>query len=182
MGTIIVPKPNAKEQEAFSQGGITLIEDIPENDFLQMAVAFLNAHNVLHLSTCKNNEPRCTPVEYFNNGLTVHMFCEGGGKIANMKANPKVSYSIADPYDPAADFFGASGLQVWGTATVFKKNDDPEQFRQIVQYSRNMKELGEQGLEEAANTYNFNVVSIEPYKIRRLSYRQGYRNIIWKKE
>lgn len=182
MGKITVPKPNERERQAFAQGGIQLIEDITEDEFLQMAVDFLNSHNVLHLSTCKNNEPRCTPVEYFNKGLTVHMFCEGGGKIANMKANPKVSYSISDPYNPAQDFFGASGMQVWGIATVFKKNDDLDRFKQIVQYSRNMQELGEQGLEEAANTYNFNVVSIEPYKIRRLCYREGFRNIIWKKE
>ncbi len=182
MGKIIIPKPNEREQAAFMQGGIRLIESITEDDFLKMVVTFLNGHNVLHLSTCKNNEPRCTPVEYFNNGLTIHMFCEGGGKIANMKANSNVSYSIADPYEPAQDFFGASGLQVWGTATVFKKNTDPDQFKQIAKHARNMQELGEQGLEEAANTYNFNVISIEPYKIRRLAYREGYRNIIWKKD
>ena len=182
MGKVIVPKPNAREQEAFARGGINLIEDMSEDDFLEMAVDYLNSHNVLHLSTCKNNEPRCTPVEYFNNGLTVYMFCEGGGKIGNIKVNPKVSYSIADPYNPAQDFFGASGMQVWGTATVFKKNTDLERFKQVVQFSRYMKELGEQGLGEAANTYNFNVVTIEPYKIRRLCYREGYRNILWKKE
>lgn len=182
MGKIIVPKANAREQEAFSHAGIQLIEEITEDDFLQMATDFLNAHNVLHLSTCRNNEPRCTPVEYFNNGLTVHMFCEGGTKIANMKENPKVSYSIADPYDPASDFFGASGLQVWGTASVFKKNTDLERFKQIARHSHTMKDLGDQGLEEAASTYNFNVVTIEPYRMRRLCYRKGYRNIIWEKE
>ena len=108
MGSLIIPKPNAREREAFSRAGVELFEDMTEEAFLQMAINYLNSHNVLHLSTCKNNEPRCTPVEYFNNGLTVHMFCEGGGKIANMKANNKVAYSIADPYDPARDFFGAS--------------------------------------------------------------------------
>jgi hypothetical protein len=182
MGKVMIPKANQKEQAAFDHGGVTLIESLSEEAFLQMAIEYLDNHNVLHLSTCKNNEPRCTPVEYFNNGLTVHMFCEGGGKISNIKANPKVSYSIADPYNPAQDFFGASGMQVWGTATFFKKNDDPDQFKQIVKYARNMQELDDQGLGEAAESYNFNVVSIVPNKIRRLCYRQGYRGVIWKNE
>jgi len=182
MGKVIIPKPNAREKAAFEMAGIAMIESLSEEAFLEMAVQYLSEHNVLHLSTCKNNEARSTPVEYFNNGLTVHMFCEGGGKIANMKENAKVAYSIADAYNPGQDFFGASGMQVWGTATVFKKKEDPERFRQIARYSRYMKELNEQGLGESIDALNFNVVSIEPVKIRRLCYRKGYRNIIWKKE
>ena len=181
MGTVIVPQPNAKERQAFDMAGITMLADMTEEEFLEMAVRYLGSHNVLHLATCRDNEPRCTPVEYFNNGLTVHMFCEGGSKIANMKANEKVSYSIADPYDPGSDFFGASGMQVWGTASVFKKNEDIARFREIREHSRYLKQLQEQGLGEAADSYNFNVVTIVPYKIRRLCYRQGLRNVIWKK-
>jgi hypothetical protein len=182
MGKVIVPQPNAKEQAAFAMAGITMRDSMTEEEFLAMAESFLTAHNVLHLATCKNNEPRCTPVEYFNNGLIVYMFCEGGGKIANLKANPHVSYSIADPYNPGADFFGASGMQVWGIATVFKKNDDPDRFREIRNYSRYRKQLEAQGLGEAADSYNFNVITIAPYKIRRLCYRAGLRNVIWKKD
>jgi len=182
MGKVIVPQPNAKERAAFAMAGITIKEFMTEEEFLEMTIQFLSSHNVLHLSTCKNNEPRCTPVEYFNNGLTVHLFCEGGGKIANMKANPKVSYSIADAYNPGVDFFGASGMQVWGIASVFKKNDDIQRFKEIRTHSRYLKELAEQGLGETADSYNFNVVTIVPYKIRRLCYRKGLRNVIWKKD
>lgn len=181
MGTVIVPQPNEKELKAFALAGLTMLASMTEEEFLAMATAYLDSHNVLHLATCKNNEPRCTPVEYFNKGLTVHMFCEGGGKIANIKANERVSYSIADPYDPGTDFFGASGMQVWGTASVFKKNTDIERFREIRVHSRYLRQLEAQGLGEAADSYNFNVVSIIPCKIRRLCYRQGLRNVIWKK-
>ena len=73
-------------------------------------------------------------------------------------------------------------MQVWGRATFFKKNTDPERFKQIRQYSRYMKELEDQGLGDAAGSYNFNVLTIEPYKIRRLCYREGMRNVIWKKD
>lgn len=182
MGKVIVPQPNAKERAAFEMAGLTMKLSMTEEEFLAMAIEYLSTHNVLHLSTCRDNEPRCTPVEYFNNGLVVYMFCEGGGKIANIKANPKVSYSIADPYNPAEDFFGASGMQVWGTASVFKKNEDVARYRQIRTYSRYLKQLEEQGLGETADSYNFNVVAVEPYKMRRLCYRRGLRNVIWKKE
>lgn len=182
MGTVIVPQPNEKERAAFGMAGLTMRASMTEEEFLAMAIDYLNRHNVLHLATCKNNEPRCTPLEYFNNGLTVYVFSEGGGKIANLKENHLVSFGIADPYDPATDFFGASGMQVWGRATYFKKNDNPEGFQQIRRYSRYMRQLEEQGLGEAAATYNFNVITIEPYKIRRLCYREGLRNVIWKKE
>ena len=180
MGKVIVPQPNAKELKAFDMAGITMRATMTEDEFIGMAITYLGSHNVLHLATCKDNEPRCTPVEYFNNGLTVHMFCEGGGKIANLQVNEKVSYSIADPYNPGVDFFGASGMQVWGIADVFKKNDDIDRFREIRKYSRYLKQLEEQGLAEAADSYNFNIVTIAPYKIRRLCYRQGLRNVIWK--
>jgi hypothetical protein len=64
---------------------------------------------------------------------------------------------------------------------VFKKNEDVARFKEIRRYSRYLKQLDEQGLGEVADSYNFNVISIEPYKIRRLCYRKGLRNVIWKK-
>ena len=181
MGKVIVPQANQRERAAFASVDIKLIESISEEGFLKVIIDFLNRHNVLFLATCKDNEPRCTPLEYFNNGLTVHVFSEGGGKIANLKANASVAYGIADPYHPDQDFFGASGLQVWGTATIFKKSDAPEKFQEIRKYARYTEALKKQGMEEAANTVNFNVITIEPAKIRYLNYRSGFRNVIWKK-
>jgi general stress protein 26 len=182
MGKVIVPQANERERAAFARVNIKLIESITEEEFLKIIVDFLNQHNVLFLSTCKDNEPRCTPLEYFNSGMEVYIFSEGGGKIANLKANPAVAYGIADPYHPDRDFFGASGLQVWGTASVFKKSDDPQRFNEIREYARYTEALKKQGLEQMANTVNFNVITIEPVKIRYLCYRRGFRNVIWKKE
>ena len=59
---------------------------------------------------------------------------------------------------------------------------DLDRFREIQKYTRTQQGLADQGLDEAANSYNFNILTIEPYKIRRLCYREGFRNIIWKKE
>jgi len=161
---------------------VKLVEDMPVEEFENMIIEYLNQHNVLHLATCKDNEPRCTPLEYFNNGLTVYISSEGGGKFANLKVNPKVSFSISDPYDPGEDFFGAAGLQVWGIATTFKKNDDLERYEAVRKFSRNRDGLKKQGLEEAASRFNFNIITIEPTKIRYLSLRKGFRNALWTKE
>ena len=147
-----------------------------------MIIEYLNQHNVLHLATCKDNEPRCTPLEYFNNGLTVYISSEGGGKFANLKVNSKVSFSISDPYEPNEDFFGASGLQVWGTASTFKKNDNPEKHEKIREFTRNREGLKKLGLEAAANSFNFNIITIEPIKIRYLSLRRGFRNALWTRD
>lgn len=182
MGKLLIPHPNEREKAVFSKAGITMLETMAEQDFLDAVIDYLDGHNVLQLATCRDNEPRCTTLEYFNNGLTVYVLSEGGGKIANLKANPRVCYTVSDPYHPAEDFFGASGVQVWGRASVFKKNDDPEGFKRIRAYVRTTEALKKQGLADIADSFNFNVITIEPEKIRYLSYRKGFRNVIWKKE
>lgn len=182
MAKIIVPKANEREKALFAKLNITLIESITEKDFEALLVDYLNKHNVLHLATCRDNEPRSTPLEYFNNELTIYIFSEGGGKFANLKTNPKVCCSICDPYDPMEDFFGATGVQIWGRASVFKKNDDPARFQNIYQYSRNAAALKKHGLEQMATAVNFNIITIEPTRIRYLDMRRGFRNVTWEKE
>jgi hypothetical protein len=182
MGKVIVPHANERERAAFASVNITLLDSISEKDFLNIISAYLSSHNVLHLATCRDNEPRCTALEYFNSGLTVYVFSEGGGKIANLKANPQVSYTINDPYAPGEDFFGAVGLQVWGAATVFKKNENPALFNAVRSHARTTEALKKQGLDKLADAVNFNVITIEPTKFRYLNYRKGFRNVIWKRE
>jgi hypothetical protein len=181
MGKIIVPRSNEQEKALFEKFNITLIDAIDEKKFQEVIIEYLNQHNVLHLATCRDNEPRSTPLEYFNNGLTVYIMSEGGGKFANLKVNPKVSYSISDPYEPAEDFFGFTGLQVWGNVTTFKKNDDSKRFDDILKYTRNLDGLKKQGVDPIASGFNFNVITIEPLKVRYLNPKKGYRNISWEK-
>jgi len=182
MAKIVVPHSNERERAMLQQFNITLIDAIGEKEFEQEVAHYLDQHNVLHLATCRDNEPRSTPLEYFNNDMTVYISSEGGGKFANLKVNPKVSYSICDPYEPANDFFGAVGLQVWGKASTFKKNDDLTRYEKIRQYSRNIDALKKQGLEQAASAFNFNVITIEPLKIRYLNLKKGFRNVTWERD
>ncbi len=182
MAKLVVPRSNEREKAVFGKFGLTLRESISEEEFEKEIISYLNQHNVLHLATCRDNEVRSTPLEYYNNGLTVYIASEGGGKFANLKVNPRVSYSICDPYHPQEDFFGAVGLQVWGTASFFKKNDDLERFEAIHKYYRNAEGLKRQGLDQLAQMANFNMITIEPYKIRYLNLRKGFRNVTWERD
>jgi len=182
MAKLIIPHSNKQEQTQFDKLNIHLIEELSAEAFEKAAADYINTHNVLNLATCRDNEPRCTTLEYFSKALTVYMLSEGGSKILNIKANPHVAYTINDPYYPETDFFSASGLQVWGIATVFKKNDDPAKAEEIQKNFRNSEALKKQGLEHALNNVNFNIITIEPIKIRYLDLRKGLRNVVWQKE
>ena len=101
MAKLTIPRSNEQEKAVFAKLNITLREEITVPEFEAVISDYLKKHNVLHLATCRDNEPRSTPLEYFNHGLTVYILSEGGGKFANLKANQKISYSICDPYDPS---------------------------------------------------------------------------------
>ncbi len=182
MGKLVIPGLSQQEKPIFEKFGIKLIESMEEEAFISVVIDYLNNHNTLSLATSVADEPRSTTVEYFNNGLKVYLLAEGGIKIANIKKNPKVSFTIQDPYHPEDDFFGASGLQVWAEATVFKKNDNPEKCAAIMTHFRNVDGLKQQGLYDIFNMANFNVVTISPYRIRYLNQRQGYRRVMWTKD
>ena len=182
MARLIVPRANERQRILFKRFNITLIDSISEQEFEESVIEYLNQHNVVHLATGRDNEVRSTPLEYFNNGLTVYISSEGGGKFANLKVNPNVSYSISDPYEPEKDFFGAVGLQVWGIAATFKKNDSPEKYEEIRKHRRHKDALKKQGIEQLARERNFNIITIAPVKIRYLNLKKGFRNIKWERE
>ena len=50
----------------------------------------LRHRNALVLATCAKNKPRATVLEFFNEGMTLYIFGEPGGKVANLKRNPQV--------------------------------------------------------------------------------------------
>ena len=114
--------------------------------------------------------------------MSLFISSEGGGKFANLKVNPNVSYSISDPYEPERDFFGAVGLQVWGIAATFKKNDNTERYEDIRKHRRHGDALKKQGIEQLARVRNFNMITVEPMKIRYLNLKKGFRNIKWERE
>ena len=51
------------------------------------------------LGTSKDDVPRVTPIDFYNDGLTLWMTGDPGGKIENIRANPNVSVGIFSPID-----------------------------------------------------------------------------------
>ena len=84
MSKLIIPHANMQEKAIFEKFGIHLIEEISAEEFEKVAVAYISTHNVLNLATCRDNEPRCTTLEYFNNGMTIYIMSEGGSKILSI--------------------------------------------------------------------------------------------------
>lgn len=83
--------------------------------------------NALVLATSYRDTPRATALEFFNEGLTIYIFGEPGGKIANLKRNPKVSaYIYEQPLDHGKL---QKSLQIFGTATLISVRNNPRLFR-----------------------------------------------------
>ena len=180
MAELIITKANERQKEMFEQLKIPLIEEMSVEKFEKTVIEYLDCHNLLSLSTCRDNKPRCTTLEYFNDGLTVYLFSEGGGKIGNLINNPEVAFTIHDPYDSGSDYFGASGIQVWGSAAMFKRHDNQKKADEIQKFYRHTEGLKKQGIYEAVSRLNFNVITIKPKMITYLDLRKGLRNIVWK--
>lgn len=83
--------------------------------------------NGLVLATSSNDVPRATPLEYFNEGMTLYIIGEPGGKIANLKKNPNVSAAIYE--QPMDHSKRQQSLQLFGTAELITVKNNPRLFR-----------------------------------------------------
>ncbi len=83
--------------------------------------------NALVLATYGGKKPRATVLEFFNEGMTIYIFGEPGGKIANIKRNPEVSAVVYEqPLDHGAY---QKSLQLFGTAELITVRNNPRLFR-----------------------------------------------------
>lgn len=89
------------------------------------------------LGTSVDNVPRVTPVDFFNEGLTIWIAGEPGGKVANIMRNPKVSVGIYEPVDHGKE---QKSLQIFGTAELINMKNNPDEFK---------KRFAQFGLDEA---------------------------------
>ncbi len=83
--------------------------------------------NCLVLATSHQDAPRATPLEFFNEGLTLYIFGEGGGKIANIKRNPRVSAAIYQ--QPMKHNVVQKSLQIFGEASIINMHTNPKTFK-----------------------------------------------------
>jgi len=166
----------------FKREGIKVKQYKSTESFERDLKRFLKKNHVLHLSTCKNNSPRSTPLEYRLSGLTFYILSEGGGKFDNLKNNKKVSFSIAEPYDSEEDFFGSRGLQAWGTAKVYSRKEDPDRFLEAIKKMKIMRVLKKLGMKELTPNFNYRIIEIIPDRMKYNNLREGVFSVAWNRK
>lgn len=179
MARINIPRVSETEQMMFDKKGISIKTQLRVEDVEKEIIAYLASNNVLHLATCNKNIPRATPLEYHSDGMNLYVISEGGGKIANLKNNPKVSVSIASIYKPLEDFFSARGVQIWGEAQVCTKQTDPELFEEGIRVINPLEVLKQLGISQLPESFNYKLIKIVPEKIAYNYLRGGYRMVTW---
>lgn len=150
--------------------------------FEKVLLKFLKEQNVLHLSTCINNLPRATPLEYRLHGLTFYILSEGGSKFNNLKVNKNVSFSIAALYNSNKDFWGAKGLQAWGKAKVYSMKTNPRRFKDALKKMKALDTMKKIGMKELPPQFNYRVIEITPDRINYGNLREGVYHVIWTKK
>lgn len=81
----------------------------------------------LVLATSCKDQPRATALEFFNEGLNLYVLGVPGGKIANIKRNPRVSAFI---YEQPMDHSKTQpSLQIFGTAELITVRSNARLFR-----------------------------------------------------
>jgi len=181
MARLHTPKPHDFILKLCKQTGVELRMFHSSEEFEQEVVKFMESHDILYLATTKSDNPRCTPLGYVNRGLTVYILSEGGGKLANLKANPKVAYSIASRIRRGRGLMRVRGLQVWGKAEIISMKGDRKRFEEALALMGVTRSLGRKGV-KGLPPFNYRIIKIQPEKIRCLDLSKGINNVTWLKK
>ena len=166
-------------QPALDRSGITIKKYRSATSFEKDLQKFFKRNEVLHLCTQKKNAVRSTPVGYMSKGLTLYVFSEGGGKFANLKENNNVSFSIAEPYKAADDFWNYKGIQGWGKTRVYSRKEHPSRFKKALDAMNLVVNGRKLRVEHLSDHYNHKIIVITPSKIKYTNPREGVYNVTW---
>jgi hypothetical protein len=178
MSKIVKQKVSKAALNAFKQKGIKLKNFETAVSFEKEQKKFLKKNHVLHLSTCFNNTPRSTPLEFRFNELIFFILSEGGGKFGNLNKNTKVSFSIAEPYNSLDDYWSFKGIQAWGNAKIYNQRKNPEQFNEALKKMKIAELLKKLGVNELPAGHNYRIIEIIPDIIKYGNPKEG---IYWTK-
>ena len=160
----------------FKQQGIRLKKFRNAAAFEREFKKFLKTQHVLHLSTCKNNVPRSTALEFRSSGMNFFILSEGGVKFENLKHNKKVSFSIAAPYNSEENYIGYKGVQAFGTAKVYSRKNTPRQFMAAFRKMKVGNVMKKLGMKTLPAEFNYRIIEIIP---DRLKYGNPMEGIYW---
>jgi nitroimidazol reductase NimA-like FMN-containing flavoprotein (pyridoxamine 5'-phosphate oxidase superfamily) len=81
------------------------------------------------LGTSKNNIPRVTPIDFYNDGLTLWMTGDPGEKLATIRANPTVSVGIYNQIDRSEE---NRSIMLKGKASLVTKREQEELYMEVI--------------------------------------------------
>jgi hypothetical protein len=144
---------------------------LPEDKLKERVLKFLKEQTMCVISTCKDNTPRATALEYFSEGTTLYLAPDPGTKLVNLAANPKISVAIFNMIHPdwtAEDWKRTKGVQITGVAKLLSPGD-PEYAHAVKVYNWEpfFKALG-QTLADGPKPQK--MIKVEA---RRIEYREG---------
>ncbi len=166
----------------FDKAGIKIKQYRSTASFERDLMRFLKRNHVLHLSTCKDNKARSTPLEYRLIGMNFYILSAGGAKFDYLKANNKVSFSIAESFHSEEDFWGYKGLQAWGTARIYAKKKNNKKFDEIFKKTKFLNVIKQLGLKELHPQMNYRIIELVPDRIKYVNPREGVFRANWKRK
>lgn len=178
MARLRIPKAHSFVKNICAKAGVKLRNAITVEEYEKEVASFLKEHDILYLSTSRDDVPRCTPVGYFTRGMTIYVLSEGGGKFANLARNEKVAYSIASRINGGRGLMRVRGLQVWGRAEVVSMKKNRQRFESILKLTGIMESLGARGM-KGLPSFHYRFIIVDPEKIRYLDLAQGINNVTW---
>ncbi|MFX1238598.1 MAG: pyridoxamine 5'-phosphate oxidase family protein [Promethearchaeota archaeon] len=147
------------------------LQKMPEDKLKQEIKAFLKKRKVLVLSTCSNNIPRATPMDFYidkkenPDDFTIYVAPAPGRKVKNIEENPVISIGIYTPMDTGK----IQGMQITASGKerlIFLREGD-EGFDKAQKIVRGKRQL---------------ILKVIPEKIELLDYdfiKQGYSRLQW---
>ena len=181
MATLKQPPVPAPMTGVLKRDGVKLKHYKSTSSFEKELLKFINKNHVLHLSTCRKNICRSTPLEYRNHGFTFYILSEGGVKFENLKHNRDICFSIAEPYSSEDDFWGYKGLQAWGKARVISRKENPDDFNAALGKMKIRRVLKKLGMKDIPKEFSYRIIEITPSRIKYNNPRAGVFRIIWEK-
>ena len=118
------------------------------------------------LATYHDNEPRNTPIDARNDGLNMYFVADPGGKLENIRRNPRVCLAVFIPVGKGY-MTNARGLQIWGKARIITKENDPEEFEKgffTIRLDEISRSLNKQPFPKEAKQ-NLTIIKVVPRKI-----------------
>ncbi len=81
------------------------------------------------LGTSRNNVPRVTPIDFFNDGLTLWMIGDPGEKLENIRSNSTVSIAIFSPIDRSKE---NRSIMLKGKASLVTYREQKELYMEAI--------------------------------------------------